>query len=152
MLVHDLFIKKIIQNVGQNTSNTLATCVYFTKWKKAKQEKPSTHLFQHGSNISLVRTFFSKVKKNILSWFDNCLQPTKTGKILLGLHQGWKQTSLYLQVSHSTSHYITSLFLLNHSSILSTMLECKTKKNNNTYSGAFITFRGHWTGICLHCL
>ena len=33
-----------------------------------------------------------------------------------GLHQGWTQTLIYLQVTHSTSHYTTSLFCSNHSS------------------------------------
>ena len=33
-----------------------------------------------------------------------------------GLHQGWKQTSIHLQVIESTSYYATSLFFPNHNS------------------------------------
>ena len=63
-----------------------------------------------------------------------------------GLYQGWTQTSIYLQVIHSTSHYTTSLPVLvffvcfvlfcfslsNHSSISIHNFGRQTQKNKNT--------------------
>ena len=41
------------------------------------------------------------------------------------LYQRWKQTSIYLPVNHSTSHYNTSIFFSNHNS------ERRSRKTNN---------------------
>ena len=57
-----------------------------------------------------------------------------------GLHQGWKQTSVYFQFIHSTSHYTPSLFFSNHNSHSIHNFETRTQKNNNAYFGA-----------CLYC-
>ena len=53
---------------------------------------------------SCMNSLFFKV-----SW---CFEPSRLRRITSGL----KQTSVYLKVIHSTSHYTTSLFLSNHNS------------------------------------
>ena len=55
-----------------------------------------------------------------------------------GLHQGWTQTLIYLQVIHSTSHYTTSLFCSNHSSNSIHNFGRQNQKNNNTCFGAYL--------------
>ena len=55
-----------------------------------------------------------------LIWCFKSSQPQKN-KQTKKQHQGWKQTSIYLQVIYSTSHYTTRLFFtkLNSDSIIS---------------------------------
>ena len=53
---------------------------------------------------------------------------------LKGLHQGWTQTSVYLQVIHSTSHYTE---YQKHSSNCIHNFETQNQKNNNTCFGAY---------------
>ena len=59
-----------------------------------------------------------------------------------GLHQGWKQTSIYLQVIHSTNHYATSPFISNHNSNHIHNFGMQTQKNNNTCFGAYLYSAG----------
>ena len=57
------------------------------------------------------------------SWSAGAFSPVN----LKGLHLGWKQTQIYLQVSHSTSHY-SSLFFSNHNSNFIHNSDCKLRK------------------------
>ena len=45
-----------------------------------------------------------------------------------GLHQGRKQTSVYILVIHSTSHYTTNLFYSNHNSIIPIISQRKPRE------------------------
>ena len=70
-----------------------------------------------------------------------------------GLYQGWKQTSVYLLVIHSTSHYTISLFLSNHNSNYIHSLEHKLRKTIITH--VLEPFYTSWVlnmGTCIHCL
>ena len=49
-----------------------------------------------------------------------------------GVHQDRTQTSIYLQVIHSTSHYTTSLFLSKRN------FEMQNQKSNNTCFGGYL--------------
>ena len=49
--------------------------------------------------------------KGMVGWLVSwCFEPNQPQRITL--HQGWKKTSIYLEVSHFTSHYTASLFFL----------------------------------------
>ena len=54
------------------------------------------------------------------------------------LHQGWKQTSVYLQVIHSTSHYTTNRFTANNNSRSIHSFGTQTQKNSHTCFGAYL--------------
>ena len=59
-----------------------------------------------------------------------------------GLYQDWKQTSVYLLVIHSTSHYTTNLFYWDHNSNEIHNSGLQTQKYNNTSSGAYVYSTG----------
>ena len=59
-----------------------------------------------------------------------------------GLHQGWTQISLYLQVIHFTSHYTTSLFFSDQSSNSVHNFRKQTQKNNKICFGAYLYSAG----------
>ena len=65
-----------------------------------------------------------------------------------GLYQGWKLTSFYLLVIHSTSHYPTSLFFSNHSSNYIHNLGTQTQKNKHrkTREKFWEENAGEWAG------
>ena len=73
----------------------------------------------------------------LVSWCFERTQPQ-------WLHQGRTQTSVYLQVIHSTSHYTTSLYCSNHSSNSIHNFGTQNQKNNNIFLSLFI-FREHST-------
>ena len=68
-----------------------ALCSFTTEW--LRKEGNCAH-------------YISIVQQRLLSSLIGALSPVSHK----GLHQFWKQTSVYLQVSHSTSHYTTSPF------------------------------------------
>ena len=83
--------------------------------------------------------------------FMHSIEDCVTRKLIVGafspishkwLHQGLKQTSVYLQVIHSTSHYTTNLFLSNYSSNSIHNFGTQTQKNNNTCFGACLFSAG----------
>ena len=69
-----------------------------------------------------------------------------------GLYQGWKETSIYPLVSHSMSHYFTSLFFSNRNSNYIHDFGTETQNNNNTCFGACLFLRALKTGTCNCCL
>ena len=67
--------------------------------------------------------------KLIVSWIG-ALSPVNHK----GLHQGWKQTTAYLQVIHSTSHTTNLFFLKPQLLILSTTLQPKPQQADSNLS------------------
>ena len=80
-------------------------------------------------------------KSGPFSWLVGALSPANHKR----LYQGWKQTSIYPLVIHSTSCYTTSLFLSNHNSNHIHSFGTQTQKNKNTCFWSQIIFRGHST-------
>ena len=67
-----------------------------------------------------------------------------------GLPKGWIQTSIYLQVIHSTRHYTTSLFFPQTTAkILSTISEHKTRKKQKHVLEPIYIPRALSTGTCI---
>ena len=55
-----------------------------------------------------------------------------------GLHQGCKQTSIYLQVIYSTRHHTTILFFSNHNSDYIHNFGTQTQEDRNTCFGTYL--------------
>ena len=67
-----------------------------------------------------------------------------------GLHQGWKQTSIYFQVIHCTSHHTTSLFFSNY--ISNSKHNLGTQNQKKTITHVLEPIYIPWTlnmGICI---
>ena len=66
-----------------------------------------------------------------------------------GLHQGRKQTSVYLRVIPSASHCTTSVFFSNHDSKSIQNFGTQTQKNNSSCFGAFYIAQELSAGTCI---
>ena len=76
-----------------------------------------------------------------VSWLLGALSPVNHK----GLHQGWKQASIYLLVIYSTSHYTASLFFSFFSNRIPNYIHnfgTKAQKNSNTCFGACLYSAG----------
>ena len=76
-------------------------------------------------------------QRMLVIWLVCALSPVNPDE----LYQSWKQSSIYPLVSHSTSHYMTSVFFSNYNSNDIHNFRPKTHKNNNMFWNLFI-FRG----------
>ena len=75
------------------------------RYSKIQSRTPHRWLKSSG-----VEVMVAEMLKTLVSKLVSSLSPVNHK----GLHQGWKQTSVYLHVIHSKGHYTTSLLFSNH--------------------------------------
>ena len=79
--------------IGQIASVKMASlCIYMSSY------------FEEWVNWCVEPSQALEIRSGLKEWVSWCLSPVNHN----GLHQGWTQTSLYLQVIHFTSHQTTS--------------------------------------------
>ena len=78
--------------------------------KTAKYSTLSSHSPSHGRWQAGKRNTITCLKQQSFMLLDSQLVGALSPVNHKGLHQSWKQISIYLHVIHSTSHYATRLF------------------------------------------
>ena len=88
------------------------------------------------------RTVLPACPNKLIRWLVGALSPVSHK----GLFQGWKQTSVYLLVLHSTSHQTTSVLFSNHNSNYIHNFGTQTQKNNSTCFETYLNSTGTQNG------
>ena len=98
------------------------------------QSRPSSPQKLHGGYAGLDKRLELAMTRKRVSYLIGALSPISDK----GSQRGWTQTSIHLQVIHSTSHYTTSVFLSNRRSNSIHSFGTQNQRNNNICFGAYL--------------